>query len=430
MQRELDLLQATDEWTTWSPGTARAPVFIAEREPPALAMEAAGDPLTCGCWRRRLNGLRPRRRYRVQAEFLVEDGARPANVLALITCEQNGADVAYEALDPAGCDEAGWRRVAYVMCPEPNARGLKLNLYFAGAAQGRVRWRNVRIEDVTDDTELRRIVALAAVSGAPQRPKSKDDLLDFYADRVDAIGPKGPDLIVLPEVINWSRALGSPADMAEPVPGPTSERFAEMARTYDAHIALSLYQRDGDAVYNAGLLIDRMGSTVGVYHKTHLPLGEWVPDGVTPGQDYPVFEVDFGRVAFMICWDYHFPEVARLYALQGADVLVNCNMGDGREERRLWEHMIRARAVDNHLHIAAAVNSGQSCIVSPRGEMLSLTDRTPGSIAFAECDLGLSVRNHTGRDIRKRYLWMRRPETYGGLVRSVWDAPAALSADW
>ena len=430
MSTSQDLLTNLNDWSAWSPRSETEPRFDMEAgDTPALVIEATGSPVVCGCWQRSLPSIESGRRYRVEASFTVEGVENPwLHVMALITHEQGGSDSAYEHLDLVSIED-GRYDLAYVMTPEPNVGGFKLNLYLSWAERGKVRWRDARLTDVTDAAETSRRVRLAAVSGNPSKPACKDDLLSFYAERCDEVGSRGVDLIVLPEAINWTRSLGSIADLAETVPGPTYERFAGKARQHGTCIGLSMYERDGDAIYNTGLLIDREGEVAGKYHKSHLPIGESMPGGVAPGHTYPVFDTDFGRVAFMICWDYHFPEVARIYGLLGADVVMNCNMGDGRERRALWEHVVRARAVDNHVHIAAAINSGNSCIVSPRGELLSMTDRTAGAIAYAECDLALSVRNSTGRDIRRRYFFMRRPDTYGLLARHTWDVNHEGTAD-
>jgi len=150
--------------------------------------------------------------------------------------------------------------------------------------------------------------------------------------------------------------------------------------------------------------------------------------GTLPGDTYPVFATDFGRLGFMICYDTHYPEVSRILALHGADLILNPNMGDGREGGILWETVIRTRAIDNQVHVAAAVNGGRSCVISPKGEVLSMTDRTNGSIAYAECELDASVCDHTGRPIRKRYERVRRADTYATLVRDVFLSGRAPEA--
>jgi predicted amidohydrolase len=113
--------------------------------------------------------------------------------------------------------------------------------------------------------------------------------------------------------------------------------------------------------------------------------------------------------------------VSRLLGLQGVDVILFSNMGDSREGGTLWESVVRTRAVDNQVHIVAAVNSGRSCIVSPKGELLATTDKTPGVAAVAACDLNASLCDFTNRPIHRRYDQLRRADLFGDLARHLWD---------
>ena len=123
----------------------------------------------------------------------------------------------------------------------------------------------------------------------------------------------------------------------------------------------------------------------------------------------------------MICYDGHYAEVPQLLGLQGAQIILFSNMGDSREGGDVWESVVRTRAVDNQVHIVAAVNSGRSCIVSPKGELLANTDRTPGAIAQATCDLNTSLCDFSKRPIYRRYDQLRRADLYGDLARHLWD---------
>jgi predicted amidohydrolase len=78
--------------------------------------------------------------------------------------------------------------------------------------------------------------------------------------------------------------------------------------------------------------------------------------------------------------------------------------------------------VDNQVHIVAAVNSGRSCVVSPKGDLLAMTDRTAGSIAVADCDLDASVCDFTRRPIYGRYDQLRRADLFGDLGKHFWDS--------
>src|SRR5690606_15357789 len=106
---------------------------------------------------------------------------------------------------------------------------------------------------------------------------------------------------------------------AEFIPGGAIfSRFAERAAQNGIYVVYSQRETDGHTVYNTGVVIDRAGRLVGKYRKTHLAPGE--ADEVTPGDEYPVFECDFGRIAIGLCMDLHYPEIWRIYALDGADV--------------------------------------------------------------------------------------------------------------
>ena len=423
-----DLTADTAGWSTATPRVEIEPKFTVvphggPEQSPALVVAANGDPLACGCWRRSLEHVKSGRRYRIEVAFQAQDIEEPGHhVWAMLTHEQNGRERHYAHLEHVG-HRGGWERFARTFEPASNIEGMALCLYLAWTAQGEVVWADAWLTDITDEpAEVPRLARLAAVSGNPDRPSCLTDCLDFYCEKIDEVGKRGVDLVCLPEIINAAGLSGSPADRAETIPGPSYERLADSARAHRTHVAASLYERDGDAIYNTGLLIDRAGGIVGKYRKTHLPFGEGFPDGVAPGHDYPVFDTDLGRVGIMICYDTHFPEVARILSLRGAEIILNSNMGDGREGGILWEPVIRTRAIDNQVHVVAAINGGRSCIISPLGEVLAMTDRTRGSIAYATCDIGVTLRDSTTRVIRRRYDRGRRTDTYGVLTEHVWES--------
>ncbi|MDA0746921.1 MAG: carbon-nitrogen hydrolase family protein [bacterium] len=421
-----DLLLDPNTWEAWTPRDEveiRSSVLI-DGGPggrPALVLEGAGNPFACGCWRLSLGGLQGGRRYRVEVVFRTEGVDAPGKcVRAILTeqPEQKKEPAFYDHLDSMGRRD-GWQVLARELDVAGETPALALNLFLAWSARGHVRWSDVRLYDVTAERAGGRNVKLAAISGNPKNPTSPAACIDFYANRIDEV--RGADLVCLPELINVMGVPQDRAGLAEPIPGPTSERLSDRARTHGFYLAASILERAGGAIYNTGLLIDRSGGIVGKYRKTHLAPGEDLLQGVAPGNDYPVFRTDFGTVGYMICWDGHFPEVPRLLSLNGAEVILFSNAGDGREGGSLWEPFIRTRALDNQVHIVAAVNAGRSCIVSPKGEVLSMADQTSGAIASATCDLDASVANFSGRPIHRRYDQYRRADSYDALRRHLWD---------
>lgn len=419
----IDLLADHAAWTSGSARPELAPRFSREpsggpQESPVLVIQGNGGKAACGCWRRPLPPLQKGRRYRIEAAFQSEN-VDPLwrGLWAIVSQGQKEfAELTYSG------SRDGWRLMALDLAPDEDFSNLDLRLYLAWSPSGLVRWSSATLTDITDQPVTPRRARLAAIAGRPKNPRTSSECLDFYCARLDEAGRAGVDLVVLPEVINTDGIEGAdkPA-LAEPIPGPSTNRLSEKARQHHTYIAASLLERDGALLYNTGVLIDRQGAIVGKYHKTHPTIGESLTGGITPGDDFPVFDTDLGRVGYMICFDNHYPEVARTLAVKGAEIIVYSNMADSREKGALWEPYVRTRALDNGVYIVAAVNARGTCIVSPRGEVVASAAPQPGAIARADCPLGISVRNYSGREIGKRYLLLRRFDLFTPLTRHFAD---------
>jgi predicted amidohydrolase len=149
-------------------------------------------------------------------------------------------------------------------------------------------------------------------------------------------------------------------DLAETVPGPSSERIAEVARELDIHVVFGLAERDANdpgVLYNAAAFVGPDGIQ-GTYRKLHLGSLPWVTEGVTfrPGNALPVFETRFGPVGVIICYDFWFnPELTRLLALKGARVILNCCATfAGPGKREYMTHTTATRAQENLCYVASA----------------------------------------------------------------------------
>ena len=148
---------------------------------------------------------------------------------------------------------------------------------------------------------------------------------------LDLAGALGSDIVATTEftpVIGVPKPdYGSLAAVAEPVPsGPVCQVAAEAAKRHRMYVLVGNIERRGAHVFNTAVLFGRDGQFVGQYDKTHLTFGE-LEEGVSCGDSYPVFDLDFGRIAIHICYDEWFPEVARYYAHQGAEILFLCVAG-------------------------------------------------------------------------------------------------------
>jgi len=210
--------------------------------------------------------------------------------------------------------------------------------------------------------------------------------------------------------------------LAEPIPGPLTERIAKIAKKYEMYILPCFFEKENDKIYNTAVVIDRRGRIVGKYRKVHLPPEEdWQ---VTPENDFPVFETDFGKIGFMICWDIMFPEVATILALKGADVLFNPTAGFGWTEI-LGEATAMTRANDNHVFIviskhAVKLRPGRSMIVNRYGQIIADAGYKMDTFVSAEVDIK-EVKHSTYEpgekisgipDLKAMMTLKRRPETY------------------
>ncbi len=211
-------------------------------------------------------------------------------------------------------DPKGWTRVAGMYRAPSKATKAIIELHLQWSPQGKAEWR----EDVQFQPSkpiAPRRVKLASIH---YKPSGKSPLMNCkeFEPFLEEASKQKVDLVVLGETIPSVNVKRMPHEIAEPIPGTTTEYFGEVADKYDLHIVLSLYEREDHLVYNTAVLIGPDGTLIGKYRKVCLPHGE-VEKGVAPGSDYPVFQTRFGKVGMMVCYDGFFPEVARQLSNRG-----------------------------------------------------------------------------------------------------------------
>jgi predicted amidohydrolase len=264
--------------------------------------------------------------------------------------------------------------------------------------------------------------------------RDKARVVDKVVRMIDEAGAQGADLIVLPEVwtgLGYADAYPFEA-MAEPIPGPTTDTLTALARRHGAMIVGSMYERAADGRhFNTAPFINRDGSILGCYRKTHLfdaqnrtdiPPGMMESKKVAAGDELPVYDTDAGKIGVFVCSDLRFPEIARVEALKGAQILVCCSAFlTPRFDH--WEFFLRARACENQVFVVASGQVGhepasgvgfvgRSCVVDPWGVIVATApDRecvTVTTIDLAQID-----------EVKYRYPLMlqRRPSMYGLISR-------------
>ncbi len=182
-------------------------------------------------------------------------------------------------------------------------------------------------------------------------------------------------------------------DLVDTIPGRITEPIARAARNLGVHVVLPTYEKGPErgVVYNSAALINPQGEVVGVYRKTHLFPTERLSGGgwSTPGTEAPVFDTELGTIGMIICYDGDFPELARVLAIKGAEVIVR--PAALLRSFEIWEMTNRARAYDNHVYMVAcnAIGPdakgyyyfGHSQIVSPIAQVLAQARGTEEIIA-------------------------------------------------
>jgi beta-ureidopropionase len=258
----------------------------------------------------------------------------------------------------------------------------------------------------------------------------KDEAVDKHIELIGKAAAEGSQVTCLQEIF-FGPYFPAEQDSkwyatAEPEDGPTITRMREVARQHRMVLIVPWYEEAMTGVYyNSAAVIDNDGSYLGKYRKTHIPhVGPcfWEKYYFKPGNvGYPVFDTAIGKIGLIICYDRHFPEVARAVGLGGAELVFNPSATVESLSKYLWELEQPAHAVANGYWIAAInrVGSeppltdhrfyGSSYFCTPRGMIVAQASDSEDEVLV--CDVDLDQVRET------RNTWQfyrdRRPETYG-----------------
>ena len=225
-----------------------------------------------------------------------------------------------------------------------------------------------------------------------------DRVMKHWREKLEAVLPDRPDLIVLPEFCDQAvgEALGQYRAFCQSGGESMLHFFAETAQRHRAYITYPALRRLPDGSYrNSIQLLDRKGQVCGIYNKNHpMAIGE-LDAGILAGREAPLFELDFGRVACAICFDLNFDELWRHYAQQRPDLILFCSVYHGGL-------MQAYRAYSCRCHLASAVAGLPSQIYSPVGQLLATSTNY---FDFATAQVNLDCRvvhlDHHGEKLRK-----------------------------
>ena len=157
-----------------------------------------------------------------------------------------------------------------------------------------------------------------------------------------------------------------------------------MRGEFRMHVLGCIYERDGELLFNTAFLLDRDGELVGTYRKVHLYWPE-EREGISPGDDFPVFQTDVGAIGVMTCYDSWFPETARILGLKGAEIILFPNAGYGEEQ-------VLARPGDNAVYLVISAMNSPSLIATPDSRVLAST--TVNGVVAATVDLNDRATAH------------------------------------
>lgn len=285
----------------------------------------------------------------------------------------------------------------------------------------------------------RHLVTVASVQMEPRIGHKEDNVARSVA-LVERAAAGGAALVVLPELTNTGYVFESRAEafaLAEAVPdGPTTQAWIEVARRCNIHIVAGIAERDGDRLYNAAVVVGP-GGWLGTYRKLHL----WGDEHLffeAGDKGLPLFHTPWGRLGVVICYDGWFPEVYRLLAMQGADIVAMPTNwvpmpGHPAGSPAMANTLAMASAHSNALNIVCANRTGtergqpfigQSLIVDAHGWPLAGPAAESGEdlVLTAQIDLKatrqarqLNAFNHVLRD--------RRDDVYDPMLGTGWPLP-------
>jgi N-carbamoylputrescine amidase len=276
-----------------------------------------------------------------------------------------------------------------------------------------------------------------------------DANLAVIEQRVAEAAGRGAKLVLLQELHNGAYFCQHESvaefDLAEPIPGPSTERLSKLARQHRVVLVSSLFEKRAIGLYhNTAVVFEQDGSIAGRYRKMHIPddPGFYEKFYFTPGDlGFEPIQTSVGRLGVLVCWDQWYPEAARLMALAGAEILlyptaIGWDPDDAQDEkdrqRGAWMLSHRGHAVANGLPVLSCNRVGHepsplgtsgirfwgsSHVLGPQGEILAEAATDDPQVLFADLDMDRSEH------VRRIWPFLRdrRIDAYQDLLRRYRD---------
>jgi N-carbamoylputrescine amidase len=281
-----------------------------------------------------------------------------------------------------------------------------------------------------------------------------DENLRRARDRVREAASKGAQVVCLPELFRTQyfcqREDATLFELAEPVPGPSTELMAQIAREANIVIVASVFEKRARGLYhNTAVLLDSDGSIKGIYRKMHIPDDPLYYEKFyfTPGDlGFKAFDTEYGRVGALVCWDQWYPEGARLTALQGANILFyptaigwhpDEKAESGQAQHDAWRTIQRGHAIANGVYVAVVNRVGHefgevrgkraegkglefwggSFVCDPFGRIVAEAAHDKEEVVMAKCDL------RQIEEVRRNWPFLRdrRIDSYSAITHRFLD---------
>jgi predicted amidohydrolase len=401
------------DWYTWSPLETLKPDFqmVDKDGNKALLIDSKGKFENYGEWMADIENFDYNQTFNFSIDYYADKvNNENLSVFAILTWKDSSDQLLRrDTVEDRVSLADDWKRLSKTIKPPLMGAHLFVELVFRWSDSGKVYWRApalFKVEPVKHKkVKVATILARAAYDTLGENLAVMLRGIDVAAKKTKA------DVLCLSENQYAFETNIPMIESADTIPGTLTKAMSGKAKLYKAYIIFSMLEKDRDNFYQTAVLIDRSGKVAGKYRKTHIPIEE-AERGWTPGNEYPVFKTDFGTIGLEVCWDHWFPEVSRILADKGAEIIFIPSMGYAPVQAS-------ARAVDNGIYVVVSdyLREENCRIINPQGNTIAqVNNYNTGSrvgYAVSEIDLDDEKFNTGDTDIRSTIVRDRRTTVTG-----------------